>query len=64
MTFIYIWSFYWLLILKYFNLNILIIYKYYTMEVNGAQLFIIQNIFFCVQQKKEIHKGLGELEGE
>jgi len=24
----------------------------------------LQNIFFCVQQKKEIHTGLEQLEGE
>jgi len=37
-----------------------------TMEVNGVhELFgyhILQNIFFCVQQKKEIHAGLEQLE--
>ncbi len=25
---------------------------------------IIQNIFFCVQQKKETHTGLEQVEGE
>jgi len=25
---------------------------------------ILQNIFFCVQQKKETHTGLKQLEGE
>jgi len=25
---------------------------------------ILQNIFFCVQQKKDIHKGLEHLEGK
>ncbi len=25
---------------------------------------ILQNIFFCVQQKKEMHTGLEQLEGE
>ncbi len=25
---------------------------------------ILQSIFFCVQQKKETHKGLEQLEGE
>jgi len=25
---------------------------------------ILQNIFFCVQQKKQIHSGLEKLEGE
>jgi len=35
-----------------------------TMEVIGAhQLLGYQNIFFCVQQKKEIHTGLEQLEG-
>jgi len=36
-----------------------------TMEVNGVhELFgyLLQNIFFCVQQKKEIHAGLEQLE--
>ncbi len=38
-----------------------------TMEVNGYQkLFanILQNIFFCAQQKIEIHTGLKQHEGE
>jgi len=38
-----------------------------TMEVNGVHQLvtdILQNIFFCVQQKKEIHTGLKQLEGE
>jgi len=36
-----------------------------TMEVNGAKVpIVLQNIFLCVQQKKETHKGLQQLEGE
>ncbi len=39
-----------------------------TMEVNGAQncsvSHILQNIFLCVQQNKDIHTGLELLEGE
>ncbi len=39
-----------------------------TMEVNGYQQLlvtnILQNIFFCVQQNKEIHTGLEQHEGE
>jgi len=27
-------------------------------------LFVLQNIFLCVQQKKETHTGLQQLEGE
>ncbi len=38
------------------------------MEVNGAQngsvAHILQNIFLCVQQNKDIHTGLELLEGE
>jgi len=36
-----------------------------TMEVNNApQLFGLQNISLCVQQKKENHTGLQQPEGE
>jgi len=37
-----------------------------TMEVpvNCLVADILQNIFPCVQQKKEIHTGLKQLEGE
>jgi len=38
-----------------------------TMEVNGAKQLVpivLQNIFICVQQKKETHTGLQQLEGE
>jgi len=36
-----------------------------AMEVNGAkQLSNNKNIFLCVQQKKETHTGLQQLEGE
>ncbi len=42
--------------------------KIYTMEVNGAQNCsvsqILQNIFLCVQQNKDIHTGLELIEGE
>jgi len=32
------------------------------MEVNGAKVpIILQNIFFCVQQKKETHTGMNSL---
>ncbi len=37
------------------------------MEVNGDQQLFgyqLQNILFCVQQKKEIHTGLEQHEGE
>jgi len=35
------------------------------MEVNGAKVpIILQNIFLCVQKKKETHTGLQQLEGE
>ncbi len=35
------------------------------MDVNGDQkLFGLQNIFFSVQQKKEIHRVLEQHEGE
>ncbi len=33
------------------------------MEVNGHR-HILQNIFFCIQQKKETHTGLERYEGE
>jgi len=37
-------------------------------EVNGAQRLLVtdvlQNIYVCVQQKKETHSGLKHLEGE
>ncbi len=38
-----------------------------TIEVNGFhQLFgyILQNLFFCVEQKKKIHTGLEQHQGE
>ncbi len=39
-----------------------------TMEVNGTQncsvSHILQNIFLCVQQNKDIHTGLELIEGE
>jgi len=36
-----------------------------AMEVNGANVpIVLQNIFLCVHQKKEIHTGLQQLEGE
>jgi len=35
------------------------------MEVNGAKVpIVLQNIFLCVQQKKETQTGLQQLEGE
>ncbi len=40
------------------------------MKINGYQQLltvatnILQNILFCVQQKKEMHTGLEQLEGE
>ncbi len=34
------------------------------MEVNGTPEHILQNIFLCVQQNKDIHTGLELLEGE
>ncbi len=38
--------------------------KKYTMEISGYQLHILQNIFFCVQQKKETLTYLDWHEGE
>jgi len=37
---------------------------YYKVQwgINCLVINIIQNIFFCVQQKKEIHTGLEKLE--
>jgi len=36
-----------------------------TIEVNGVKVpIVLQNIFLCVQQKKETHTGLQQLEGE
>jgi len=38
-----------------------------TMEVSGHRQLstdILQNIFFCVQQMKETHTGLEQLDGE
>jgi len=36
-----------------------------TMEVNGVKVpIVLQNILLCVQQKKETHTGLQQLEGE
>jgi len=36
-----------------------------TMEVNGAKVpIVLHNIFLCVQEKKETHTGLQQLEGE
>ncbi len=38
----------------------------HTVEVNGYQHCLVTNVllFFCVKQKKQIDKGLEELEGE
>jgi len=33
-------------------------------HINCLLTDILQNIFFCVQQKKEIHAGLKQLEGQ
>jgi len=33
-------------------------------SINCLVTDILQNIFFCVQQKKEIHTGLKQVEGE
>jgi len=33
-------------------------------SINCLVTDILQNIFFCVQHKKEIDKGLKQLEGE
>jgi len=42
-----------------------IVEKKNTVEVNGAKVpIVLQNIFLCVQQKKETHRGLKQLEGE
>jgi len=36
-----------------------------TIEVNGVKVpIVLQNILLCVQQKKETHTGLQQLEGE
>jgi len=36
-----------------------------TIEVNDDKApVVLQNIFLCVQQKKETHTGLQQLEGE
>jgi len=32
-------------------------------SINGLVTHILQNIFYCVEQKKEIHTGLEQLEG-
>jgi len=39
---------------------------FHSMEVNGVGLVtdILQNIIFCIQQKKETHTGLEQLEDE
>jgi len=35
-----------------------------TMVINGAKVqIVLQNIFLCVQQKKDTHTGLQQLEG-
>jgi len=43
-------------------------YTVCTKEVNGAKQLLVpnfsQNISLCVQQKKETHTGLQQLEGE
>jgi len=45
------------------------VFFFSTMEVNGAKQLFGSNrsskyIFLCVQQKKETHTGLLQLEGE
>jgi len=47
-------------------LNLYVFMGQNTMEVNGVHQLqnILQNMFFCVQQKKEILTGLEQLEGE
>jgi len=38
---------------------------FFFMEVNGAKVpIVLQNIFLCVHQKREINTGLQQLEGE
>jgi len=39
-------------------LLLLLFYKHYHMAT-----YILKNIFFCVQQNKEIHTGVKQLEG-
>ncbi len=43
-----------------------IVAYFFSMQVNGDSLVthILQNILFCVQQKKEIHTGVEQLESE
>jgi len=36
----------------------------HTMYFNGLVTHFLQNTLFCVHQKKEIHTGLEQLEGE
>jgi len=37
---------------------------FYSNQINFLVTDILQNIFFCVQQKKETHTGLEQPEGE
>jgi len=41
-----------------------LISPFYESQLNCLIADILQNIFFCVQEKKEIHTGLKQLEGE
>ncbi len=46
-----------------------IVFFPHTMEINGEQqqclvIYILQNISFCVQQNKETHTDLEQLESE
>ncbi len=43
-----------------------IVTYFFSMQVNGDFLVthILQNILFCLQQKKEIHTGVEQLESE
>jgi len=36
----------------------------HSMEKNGYHQMFVHNIFFCVQQMRETHTGLEQLEGE
>jgi len=49
-------------------LTSIVFFFFSTMEINGAKQPLVpiipQNIFLCVQQKKETHTGFKQLEGD
>jgi len=53
-----------MLVFKHLTLAIDLKTKKLIATINCLVINILQNVYFCVQQKKETHKGLEQHEGE